>query len=527
MTGRGYIRVSTDEQAKNGDSIPAQQKILEAYALVKGYDDFKIYIDDGYSGKNLNRPNVQALLEECRTGKVDAIIVWKLDRLSRSLRDTLTIIEDVLQPNNVAFISATESIDTSTPSGRAMLSILATFAQFEREQDSERVTMVHKQLAQDCRYLGGPVPLGYRIVNKHYVVDEATAPIVRKLFDMYITHAGYTEMLHYLNDVCGLRTMNGKPYGKVNLNYILGNEKYVGVYIHNRLAAADVKGTRSSTRLKPESEIIRVPGGVPAIITQEVWDAACRMREENRGHSGRHKTRCHFLLTGVCYCAVCGSQLLVDVAGKDRNGTQQRYYVCRNRCITAARKEKIEQAVIDAVSALAADEELLIRACQIANEFSAAENVQNRESSAALQSRIEYINKRRANITDYISTSGRAAPAALIEELDSLDRERDSLLSQLERLQRPRRAYDPRKLITLLNAVKSSATLPPAEQRTALQKVVKRVIASPDDYKIILTGECVLELRGVEPLSESSQAEPSPSAVCGSDFPRAYAHRQE
>lgn len=93
-TARGYVRVSTEEQAVNGVSIDAQKEILQAYAVVKGYTDFKIYTDEGFSGKNLNRPDVQRLLEECRSGKVEAVIVWRLDRLSRSLRDTLETIEE-------------------------------------------------------------------------------------------------------------------------------------------------------------------------------------------------------------------------------------------------------------------------------------------------------------------------------------------------------------------------------------------------------------------------------------------------
>ncbi len=527
MRARGYIRVSTDEQAKNGDSIPSQKRILEAFAVVKGFDDFVIYVDDGYSGKNLNRPKIQQLLEECKTGEIDAVIVWKLDRLSRSLRDTLAIVEDIFTPNNVALISTTESIDSSTPSGRAMMSILATFAQFEREQDSDRVIMVNKQLAKDCRYLGGPVPLGYKIVNKHYVIDEETAPIVRKIFEMYLAHMGYTQILRYINDECGLRTITGRPYSKVSLNYILGNEKYVGTYIHNRLAAADVRGKRSSTKLKPESQIIRVPGGIPAIITQATWDAACRLREENRRFNGRYSDRTQFLLSGLCRCGICGSALLVDVAGKDRNGTQQRYYVCRNKCITAARKEKLEAAALDALAYLAIDEDLMIRACEVANDLYADRQAVDSASISVLETRSTQINKRRANITDFISNAGKTAPAALVEELEALDQEQQQLLKQIDTLRNPSRPYEPKRLIAALNAVKDAKKLPPEQQKMLLQAAVRGVIVQEDEYKFILTGDGSMELRGVEPLSESSQAEPSPSAVCGSDFPRAHAHRQE
>ena len=97
-TARGYVRVSTEEQAVNGVSIDAQKEILQAYAVVKGYTDFKIYTDEGFSGKNLNRPDVQRLLEECRSGKVEAVIVWRLDRLSRSLRGDLLDAEAITRP---------------------------------------------------------------------------------------------------------------------------------------------------------------------------------------------------------------------------------------------------------------------------------------------------------------------------------------------------------------------------------------------------------------------------------------------
>ena len=155
----GYSRVSSDEQAAHGISIDAQRNILQGYAAMTA-QQIRIYEDAGFSGKNMNRPALRQLLDDCRAGSVSAVVVWKLDRLSRSLRDTLSIIEDVLQPRGITLVSVTESIDTSTPSGRMMLNMLASFAQLEREQDSDRVVMAHKHLARDCKYLGGHVPLG-------------------------------------------------------------------------------------------------------------------------------------------------------------------------------------------------------------------------------------------------------------------------------------------------------------------------------------------------------------------------------
>ena len=128
-----YIRVSTEAQAEEGYSIPAQSERLEAYCKAMGWNDFEFYIDGGYSGSNLNRPRMQQLIADVEAKKIEAVVVFKLDRLSRRQKDTLFLIEDVLIPNDVAFVSLNESIDTSTPYGRAMIGILSAFAQLERE----------------------------------------------------------------------------------------------------------------------------------------------------------------------------------------------------------------------------------------------------------------------------------------------------------------------------------------------------------------------------------------------------------
>lgn len=288
-TARGYVRVSTEEQAVNGVSIDAQKEILQAYAVVKGYTDFKIYTDEGFSGKNLNRPDVQRLLEECRSGKVEAVIVWRLDRLSRSLRDTLETIEDIFMPAGVSLISVTENIDTSTPAGRLMLNILASFAQNEREAIAERVRMAKNSMAKDCKHLGGYVPFGYKVNQQgYYEVDEKTAPIVREIFRMYNARMGYTAILRYLHDQ-GVKSPQGNDFKKNSLNYILRNEKYTGTYIHNRLAPQSVSGKRSS-RPNPIENQIRIPGGMPAIIDQATWEKTCAIREENKKCGRRPQT---------------------------------------------------------------------------------------------------------------------------------------------------------------------------------------------------------------------------------------------
>lgn len=341
----GYSRVSSEEQAQHGISVDAQRTILEGYAAMTS-SEIRIYEDAGYSGKNTNRPALQQLLAACRSGSVSAVVVWKLDRLSRSLRDTLTIIEDVFQPRGITLVSVTESIDTSTPSGRMMLNLLASFAQLEREQDSDRVVMAHKHLARDCKYLGGHVPLGYRIdADKHYQLDPATAQVVRKVFELYLARSGYGPILEYLNaqDLGGSRKTT---YKKSDLNYLLNNEIYAGTFV--RRMGADPRHRVTAP------ETIRIPGGVPAIITPQEWDKVCTLRNQSRRSAAIYTARQIYPLAGLVFCASCGSLMRLNYGGKDRDGTVQRYYTCRQSCIRPARLEQIQQAVFDLLDSMAA-----------------------------------------------------------------------------------------------------------------------------------------------------------------------------
>lgn len=157
-----YIRVSTDAQAEEGYSIDAQKEQLAAYCVSKGIKNYEFYIDGGWSGSNINRPEIQRLIKDSQEGKISHCIVYKLDRLSRSQKDTLYLIEDVFIPNNVSFVSLNETLDTSTPMGKLMIGILSAFAQLERENIRLRTRMGMKERVKDGYWMGGGrIPFGY------------------------------------------------------------------------------------------------------------------------------------------------------------------------------------------------------------------------------------------------------------------------------------------------------------------------------------------------------------------------------
>ena len=170
-----YIRVSTLEQAQEGYSIGEQKERLIAYCKAKDWIIADIYVDGGYTGSNLNRPGIQKLMSE--TDKFDLVLVYKLDRLSRSQKDTLYLIEEVFKVNNVDFISMQESFDTSTPFGKAMIGLLAVFAQLEREQIKERTWMGKiARIKAGLHQGGGFIPIGYDYHDGKLVINPYAAP---------------------------------------------------------------------------------------------------------------------------------------------------------------------------------------------------------------------------------------------------------------------------------------------------------------------------------------------------------------
>lgn len=171
-----YPRVSTQEQALNGHSIDEQIERMNKYCEAMGWQVYKTYTDAGYSGANTDRPALKRMIKDIEAGKIDKVLVYKLDRLSRSQLDTLYLIEKVFLANNTDFVSMSENFDTSTPFGRAMIGILAVFAQLEREQIKERMMMGKEARAKKGHYHGSNCyPIGYDYIDGHLVPLEFEA----------------------------------------------------------------------------------------------------------------------------------------------------------------------------------------------------------------------------------------------------------------------------------------------------------------------------------------------------------------
>ena len=278
-----YIRVSTDAQREEGYSIDAQKEMLTAYCVSKGIKKYEYYIDGGFSGSNIDRPELKRLIEDVENGKIDCVLVYKLDRLSRSQKDTLYLIEDVFNPHNVDFISLNESMDTSTPLGRLMLGILSAFAQLERENIKERTSMGMKERVKEGYWMGGGrVPFGYDYdSSRGILIPNSDAETVRRIYELYLE--GYS--LNAISRMLGLR------YEKL-ARQILMRKSNAGYIVYN---GEEYKGRHE------------------AIVSLETYEKAMQKMQER---SGRFKGGAQNLLTGLVRCGICGAKMRYQMWGK-------------------------------------------------------------------------------------------------------------------------------------------------------------------------------------------------------------------
>jgi len=277
-----YVRVSTSKQDE-GYSIPLQKERLIAYCKAKGWVVAGLFVDPGHSGSTMDRPGLVNLMDGIAAGKYDVILVYKLDRLSRSQKDTLYLIEDVFMANGVDFVSMQESFDTTTIYGRAMVGILSVFAQMERETIAERTLMGRAGRAEEGLWHGGGTdPIGYDYVDGELVVNAAEAEQVRMVYGFFADGFSVTEISRRMD---GYRTKHGDWSHTSTVGNVLDNPLYAGTVHFD-----GVLSRGRHTAIVPEDVDRRVK--------------ARRARQKRAEASGDSA----YLLTGLIYCASCGAR---------------------------------------------------------------------------------------------------------------------------------------------------------------------------------------------------------------------------
>jgi site-specific DNA recombinase len=326
MNAAGYVRVSTEEQAREGYGLAAQEQAMRAYCQAQGWELVEVYADAGRSGKSMRgRDDLARLLEDAGAGRFQRVVFWKLDRLARNLRDLLEIC-DGLEALGVGIVSVQEAIDTGTATGRMIRNVLGALAEFERETIVERIKAGLAEKARQGELLG-PIPLGYRRADPEeeidgkkpkgaIIADELTAPLVREAFTRYSTgNYSLRDMAGWAARV-GLRSTEGNLLDRLSIHKLLQNVAYVGqVTYHSRQGGGVV-----------------AKGKHPPIVDAALFAQVQETLTGRRGHwpPARPFGREPYPLSGV---AICGYDAAPLVGVKSTN-RGERYM----RCSTAHRQ---------------------------------------------------------------------------------------------------------------------------------------------------------------------------------------------
>lgn len=269
-----YVRVSTEKQAKKGDSLAEQENTLKKY--VDDHDDmtiYSLYIDDGISGQKINRDEFTRLMNDVKAGNVDLIIFTKLDRWFRSLRHYLNT-QAILEKFNVGWLAVSQPFyDTTTAQGRAFVAQSMTFAELEAQIDSERILSTFEYKIKMGEVISGTIPLGYDIVNKHLIPNNDAWKVV-SIFEYYQKNPNLRAVMRFAAEELGIIR------GHAQFRRMMQNTKYKGVYRNNL-------------------------NYCPPLISIELWDECNRLLARNQRSNKKHD----YIFTGLMTCGDCGTKM--------------------------------------------------------------------------------------------------------------------------------------------------------------------------------------------------------------------------
>ena len=306
-----YIRVSTEDQAREGFSLGEQKEKLLQLCAFKGYEVFKVYEDAGISAKDMeHRPAFQEMLQDMRNGKINYIVAYKLDRVTRSVRDLEELILE-LEKYNCYLVCDRDDVNTSTANGRFFVRMLTVLSQLEIEIVSER-TKFGLNGAIKSSHLPGPAPLGYKKDgNKKTIVDETTKPIIERIFKMYLKGKSFQQISNIFNEE---KLLNPKKWKDTTIQKIIDNKIYMGDYEQYKRIAK-----------KENKEPVIYMNVVEPIISRAIWEECQRQKEVNQRTYTRDRV---YLFFQKIKCPICGRIMKCKGSG----GTKRKYmyYTCEH-----------------------------------------------------------------------------------------------------------------------------------------------------------------------------------------------------
>lgn len=404
-----YMRYSSERQTEQ--SIEGQNRVCEEFCKRQNYDIVDKYIDRATSAfKDTDkRTEFQRMMKDAPKGNFDAVVVYKLDRFARNRYDSATY-KTKLKKLGVKVISATENISDS-PEGIILESVLEGMAEFYSQELSQKVKRGMNESAIKYNTLGGQAPLGYKIVDKKYVIDETTAPIVQEAFELYAQDVPVVRICERFNSR-GLRTSTGNEFNKSSFARMFKNKRYIGTYIYK----------------DKEFE-----NAIPAIIDKDLFKQVSEKITKISEGPARGKAKVDYLLAGKIFCGMCG-EAMHGTSGTSKTGRIYNYYVCFNRKKKLCDKEYedknfIENLVVQDTYKLLTEENLE-KIADIAVEESL--RLANEEGKIAmLESKLKDCNSRLKNLLQALEKAPEVE--LFTERIKALNKEKKGLETELAR----------------------------------------------------------------------------------------------
>ena len=354
MKGVIYARFSSDRQRE--ESIEGQLRECKEYAERNGITILGSYVDRALSAKTDNRPDFQRMIKDSAKGLFDVVLVWKLDRFARNRYDSAHY-KSVLKRNGVKVVSAKEAIAEDS-TGILLESLLEGYAEFYSVELSEKIHRGQKENALKGLNNGGGIPLGYVLgKDQRLEIDPLTAPLVVEIFTRYAEGETVRSIVKSLNER-GLRTRRNEPFRTSSFNSLFKNRKYIGEY---------------------QYQDVIIPGGVPAIVPQELFDRVQIRMERNKRAPAASKAEESYLLATKLFCGKCG-KMMVGECGKSHTGKKHHYYKCGNSkrktgCDKkAVKKDWIEELVVSKTMEMLHNDKALDRLADSLVDFQQQEN---------------------------------------------------------------------------------------------------------------------------------------------------------
>ena len=316
-----YPRVSTDDQVREGFSLDEQEKEMKKLCMYKNYQIYKVYREEGVSAKNMNRPKFQEMIQDLKDGKINRIIVYKLDRLTRSIQD-LEVICKLIEKYHCSLDSVSEEINTDTAMGVFFIRMTTILAQLEIERTSERTKFGLKGAAKNGHFCG-KAPIGYRKINKKLVIDDLESEVVKEIFDDYVNGLSVCTITKKLNNKNALN----RNWRTTTIDRMLSNYIYCGDYLYGKRAK----------NMKP----IHLENICPAIIDKETFKMVQTQKERNLKNYTRKHT---YVYMQKIVCSKC-NKIMGGSSTTSRNKPTQIYYKC-NCCNTRINEKKIEKPLM-------------------------------------------------------------------------------------------------------------------------------------------------------------------------------------